>query len=76
MPKRASIHLCEATTHLAQLLDCVERGEEVVITQNSRPAARLVPIIPARTTPRRLGALRGKIRIAADFDAPLGLFDD
>lgn len=33
----------EAKTHLPQLLDRVARGEEIVITRNGRPVARLVP---------------------------------
>ena len=32
----------EAKTHLAELLDRVERGEELVITRRGRPVARLV----------------------------------
>jgi prevent-host-death family protein len=59
-----------AKTHLSRLLDRAAKGEEVVITRNRRPVAKLVPIGTART-PRRLGALRGKIRVAKDFDAPL-----
>jgi prevent-host-death family protein len=33
----------EAKTHLPQLLDRVARGEEILITRNGRPVARLVP---------------------------------
>ncbi len=32
-----------AKTHLAQLLDDVERGETIVITRHGRPIARIVP---------------------------------
>jgi prevent-host-death family protein len=34
----------EAKTHLARLLDRVEKGETFTITKNGRPVARLVPI--------------------------------
>jgi prevent-host-death family protein len=34
----------EAKNKLGQLLDLVERGEEVVITWHGRPVARLVPL--------------------------------
>ena len=37
------IRASEAKTHLPQILDEVERGETVVITQHGRPIARLVP---------------------------------
>ncbi|MCZ7590849.1 MAG: type II toxin-antitoxin system prevent-host-death family antitoxin [Kiritimatiellae bacterium] len=33
----------EAKTHFGQLLDRVERGEEIEITRRGRPVARLVP---------------------------------
>jgi len=33
----------EAKTHFAQLLQRVERGEEVTITRRGKPVARLVP---------------------------------
>ena len=33
----------EAKTHLPQLLDRVENGEEIVITRRGEPVARLVP---------------------------------
>jgi antitoxin (DNA-binding transcriptional repressor) of toxin-antitoxin stability system len=32
-----------AETHLAQLLRCVERGEEVILRAGANPVARLVP---------------------------------
>ena len=33
----------EAKTKLSELLDRVERGEEIVITRHGRPVARLLP---------------------------------
>jgi prevent-host-death family protein len=33
----------EAKNRLGTLLDCVERGEEVVITRHGRAVARLIP---------------------------------
>jgi prevent-host-death family protein len=38
-----SIGAYEAKTHLPRLLDRVARGEEIQITRNGRPVARLVP---------------------------------
>jgi prevent-host-death family protein len=38
-----SVGAYEAKTHLPQLLDRVARGEEIQITRNGRPVARLVP---------------------------------
>jgi hypothetical protein len=36
------VSVYDAKTHLSRLLDAVEAGEEVVITRNGRPVARLV----------------------------------
>jgi len=70
MPKHATVSLYEAKTQLSHLVDRASRGDEVVITRHGRPVARLVAARANRTR-RKLGALRGKIRVAKDFDAPL-----
>jgi prevent-host-death family protein len=70
MAKVATVSIYEAKTRLSHLVDRALRGDQIVITRHGRPVARLVPARPPRK-PRRLGALRGKIRVAPDFDAPL-----
>jgi prevent-host-death family protein len=40
----------EAKTHLSELLDRVEQGEELVITRRGRPVARLVPVADVART--------------------------
>ena len=42
----------EAKTHLPQLLDEVERGEEIMITRHGHPVARLVSA--AQRDPERI----------------------
>ena len=37
------IQSSEAKTHLAQILDEVERGASVIITRHGRPIARIIP---------------------------------
>ena len=66
-PVEANIH--EAKTHLSRLLKRVQAGEEVIISRAGTPIAKLVPIAPRPD--RKPGRLKGRIRIAADFDAPL-----
>jgi len=67
MTKQVNVH--EAKTNLSRLLDEVGEGGEIVIAKAGKPVARMIPI---RTRKRRKpGALKGKIRIAKDFDAPL-----
>ena len=63
-----SVNIHEAKTHLSRLLELVELGESIVIARNGKPVARIVPF---RVESRKPGRLKGKIRIAADFDAPL-----
>jgi prevent-host-death family protein len=58
----------EAKTHLSRLIERVAAGEEIVIARNGKPVARLVPVT---AEPRRPGLLKGRIRIAPDFEAPL-----
>ena len=64
------INIHEAKTQFSKLIEAVTQGEEIVIAKAGKPAAKLVPI-QAKTPVRRPGALKGKMRIAADFDAPL-----
>ena len=64
------VNVHAAKTHLSQLLERVGRGEEIVIARAGRPVARLVPL-QVRGVTRRPGLLRGKVRIRANFDAPL-----
>jgi len=68
MPKPVNIHA--AKTHFSRLVERAARGEEIVIARDGRPLARLVPLAAPRRR-RRLGLLKGKIKIAANFDAPL-----
>lgn len=61
------VNVHEAKTHLSNLLERVERGEEIVIGRSGKPVAKLVPYKkPGRS--RRPGAWKGRVRIAADFD--------
>ena len=62
------VNVHEAKTHLSRLLERVEQGEEIVIARNNQPIARLVAHIAPE---RRPGSLRGRMRIADDFNDPL-----
>ena len=46
-----TVAITEAKTRLSALIQAVERGEEVVITNRNRPVARLVPVTPPRERP-------------------------
>lgn len=62
----------EAKNKLGQLLDIVERGEEVVITRHGKQVARLVPVRPASSREEARAALQ-RIRARAER-ARLGRF--
>jgi prevent-host-death family protein len=64
------VNLYEAKTHLSKLVDEAAAGDEVIIAKGGVPRARLVPLRAPRLR-RRAGGAKGRIRIAADFDAPL-----
>ncbi len=65
-----TLNIHEAKTQFSRLVEAVASGEEIVIAKAGVPAARLVPIERKKTV-RRFGGLKGKIRIADDFDEPL-----
>lgn len=66
--RQVNVH--EAKTHLSRLLDEVEAGAEIIVARAGKPVAKLVAL-PAARKLRVLGALKGKIWIADDFDDPL-----
>jgi prevent-host-death family protein len=63
------VNMHEAKTELSKLVERALAGEDVVIARAGVPVVRLVPV--ARQGQRVLGQWRGKVRISADFDAPL-----
>jgi prevent-host-death family protein len=64
-----ALNLYEAKTRLSALVDQAAAGAEIVIAKNGKPRAKLVPFRANRR--RRPGSGRGKIRIGANFEAPL-----
>ncbi len=65
-----TFNIHEAKTHFSRLVDSVMQGNEIVIAKAGKAAVKLVPIAPHKPK-LRLGVLKGRIRIADDFDAPL-----
>lgn len=65
------VNLHEAITHLSRLVEAAARGEAIVIAKAGKPMARLVPLRLSLQKQRKPGALKGKIWIAEDFDAPM-----
>jgi prevent-host-death family protein len=67
--KTGKINIHEAKTHLSRLIEDVASGNEILIAKGGRAMARLVPL-RRDETPRRPGLLKGKLRIADDFERP------
>jgi len=65
-----AVNIYEAKTRLSELVDRASEGEEIIIAKAGTPMARLVPLRAVREG-RVPGRWEGKLKIAADFDAPL-----
>jgi antitoxin (DNA-binding transcriptional repressor) of toxin-antitoxin stability system len=63
----------DMTVTLPELLDSMSSGDEVILTRNHQPVAKLVSESPPAPRPRAAPGLgKGMISfIAPDFDAPL-----
>ena len=68
-----TVTIQEAQSRLTDLIHRLSPGEEIVITENDQPVARLVttPAV-ANKKARQLGTMKGSVlSMAPDFDAPL-----
>lgn len=64
-----SIPVEQAEGRLAEIIDKLPPGEELVLTRDGRPVATLRSAEPAHSEPPRFGALRGTILyVAPNFD--------
>ena len=68
MKRVVNIH--EAKTHLSRIVEEVAAGQEVIIARAGKPVARIAPLAPV-IRPKRLGLLKGKLRVPDDFNKPL-----
>jgi prevent-host-death family protein len=73
----STVTLEEAQARLANLIDQLQPGEEIVITRDQKPVARLVAEAKPERKPRRPGTLKGSVLyMAPDFNAPLDDFKE
>ena len=70
------ISIEEAQAHLAELIAGLQPGEELVITQNEQPVARLIAQGREARQPRKPGSAKGKLVILADDDEHLQDFKE
>ena len=55
----------EAKTHLSELLEKVEAGEEITITKHGAPVAKLVPVKKEVTLEERVAAIKRIQKLAS-----------
>ena len=58
--------ITQAKSNLSELLDLAINGEEIVITQNDKPVAKISPI----KRPLKRGSAKGKVWMSEDLDEP------
>jgi prevent-host-death family protein len=60
----------EAQAKLAELIDKITLGEEVIITRNQQPVAQLVRLASVKPQPV-FGSCKGMMTIVAEYDEHL-----
>ena len=73
--KPKEIGAFEAKTHLSELLEQVRKGAVFFITRRGHPIAELRPVKTPERIPR-FGCDKGRVRMSADFDAPIPAMRD
>jgi prevent-host-death family protein len=55
------VDLLDAKTNLSRLVEAIQAGteQEIIITHNGKPAARLAPIAKAAPVAQRIGVAKG-----------------
>ncbi len=57
------LDIAQAKSSLSQLLDLAINGEEIIITQDDKPVAKISPI----KRPLKRGTAKGKVWMSDDF---------
>ena len=60
----ATVGAYDARTHFAELLERVQRGDEITITRHGAPVARLVPVHKTATQVQRQSAISAMRQLA------------
>lgn len=66
------LDIAKAKSNLSKLLELAIKGEEIVITQDNKPVAKISPI----KRPLKRGSAKGKVWMSDDFDQPLEDFQE
>lgn len=66
-----TVSIKQAQAKLPELIENLAAGEEVVITRNQQPVARLTAAEQPQRKPRKAGSAKGILTILADDDEHL-----
>ena len=64
------VNIYEAKTHFSKYVEQAESGQDVIIARGGKQVARLTSIT-SKKNPVRFGVLKGRVRVAVDFDEAL-----
>jgi prevent-host-death family protein len=70
-----AVDLKQAQSRLEELVGEAARGEEIILTRQGQPVAKIIPVIQP-VARRRFGSARGLIRTRPNFDEPPEDFRD
>jgi len=71
------VDVSQARRQFDQLLERAFRGEDVLITKDDRPFARITaPSASGKKRKRQFGSVEGEIWMSDDFDEPLDEFQE
>lgn len=62
-----TVNIHEAKTQLSKLVERASKGESFIIAKAGKPMVKVVAI-EAKKKLKRIGFLKGKIKMPADFD--------
>ena len=71
-----TVSIQEAQAQLPNLIHRLSVGDEMVITENEQPVAKLIRSEPRQQWPCKAGSAKGKIWMSPDFDDPLEEFKE
>ena len=61
------LDITQAKADISELLDLAMKGEEIIITIDNKPVAKISPITPV-LKPLKRGSAKGKVWMSSDFD--------
>lgn len=64
------LNIYEVKTNLSKLVDQAHNGETIIIAKSGKPWAKIIPFDEQKKQ-FKFGTMKGKIKIADDFNEPL-----